>query len=431
MKVLIVGSGGREHTIAWKLSQSPVVDKIYCAPGNPGTAGLGENVPLSADDLEGLLRFATDNSIDLTVPGPEVPLVEGIVDRFEAAGLPIVGPSAKAARLEGSKVFTKQFLEKYGIPTAAYKVFDEAADAEKELESGSFSFPVVVKADGLAAGKGVIICEDLQKSLEAVSSIMKERAFGDSGNRIVIEEFLTGEEASFMAFCNGESFLPMVPSQDHKAVYDGDKGPNTGGMGAYSVDFILAPEQKAFVIDRIIIPTLKGMAAEGSPFKGILYAGLMLTSEGPQVLEYNVRFGDPETQVILPRLESDLAEIFMKTASGQLDNCEIEWKDDCAVCVVAASGGYPGSYPKGKVIKGIPEAENLPGTIVFHAGTAEKDGTLVTSGGRVLGITATAGGLEDAIERTYQAVEMIDFDGMYFRKDIAAKGVRKLKESTN
>ncbi len=429
MKVLVIGSGGREHTIVWKLNQSPGVDKIFCAPGNPGTAALGENVPIAADDLDGLLSFASEKGIDLTVPGPEVPLVEGIVDMFEQAGLAIVGPSAKAAQLEGSKVFTKQFLEKYDIPTAKYMVFDEVQAAEQALEDGAFSFPTVVKADGLAAGKGVIICADKTEALAAVSSIMKDRAFGDSGNRIVIEEFLTGEEASFMAFCDGESFLPMVPSQDHKAVYEGDKGPNTGGMGAYSVDFILTPEQKAYVIDEIIIPTMKGMAAEGAPFKGILYAGLMLTSEGPKVLEYNVRFGDPETQVILPRLKSDLAEIFAKTAAGELDSCEIEWFEDCAVCVVAASGGYPGSYAKGKEITGLDEAGKLPDTIIFHAGTAEKDGKITTSGGRVLGITATAPGLEEAIAKTYRAVDEIDFEGMYYRKDIAAKGVRKLKES--
>ncbi len=429
MKVLVIGSGGREHTIAWKLKQSPGVEKIFCAPGNPGTEGLGENVPISAEDLGGLLSFAAEKGIDLTVPGPEVPLVNGIVDMFEEAGLAVVGPSAKAARLEGSKVFTKRFLEKYGIPTADYRVFSKAEDAEKELKAGSFSFPVVVKADGLAAGKGVIICRDREEALSAVDTIMKERAFGESGNLIVIEEFLEGEEASFMAFCDGEHFLPMVPSQDHKAVFEGDKGPNTGGMGAYSADFILDEEQKAFVIENIIIPTMRGMAAEGAPFKGILYAGLMLTSEGPKVLEYNVRFGDPETQVILPRLKSDLAEIFARTAAGELDSCAIEWHDDCAVCVVAASGGYPGSYSKGMDIKGIDEAEKLPATMVFHAGTTSDEGVLRTSGGRVLGITATAPDLQSAINRAYEAVGRIDFEGMYFRRDIAAKGMRKLKET--
>jgi phosphoribosylamine--glycine ligase len=292
-----------------------------------------------------------------------------------------------------------------------------------------FEFPTVVKADGLAAGKGVIICADKGEALAAVSSIMKEKAFGASGNHIVIEEFLVGEEASFMAFCDGKSFLPMVPSQDHKAVYDGDKGPNTGGMGAYSVDFILSPQQKQFVVEKVIIPTMEGMAAEGAPFKGILYAGLMLTSDGPKVLEYNVRFGDPETQVILPRLKSDLAEIFLKTARGELDSCEIEWFEDCAVCVVAASGGYPGSYSKGLEIRGLDEAGKLPGTVIFHAGTTDTDGVIRTAGGRVLGITATAPGLEEAITRAYAAVDRIDFEGMYCRRDIAAKGIRKLKGS--
>ena len=427
MKVLVIGSGGREHTIAWKIKQSPRVEELFCAPGNPGTAALGQNVPIAADDLEGLLEFARKHSIDLTIPGPEVPLVEGIVDLFEKEGLAIVGPSSQAARLEGSKVFTKRFLEKYGIPTAVYKVFDKAEEAEREIESGSFSFPVVVKADGLAAGKGVIICADKAEGLAAVSTIMKEKAFGESGNCVVIEEFLTGEEASFMAFCDGENFLPMVPSQDHKAVYEGDKGPNTGGMGAYSADFILDPEQKQFVIEKIIVPTLRGMAAEVSPFKGILYAGLMLTADGPKVLEYNVRFGDPETQVILPRLDSDLLDIFIRTEAGELDGCDIQWSDEAAVCVVAASGGYPGSYSKGKEIKGIEEAQKLKGSIVFHAGTSESDGALKTSGGRVLGITATAPDLETAISRAYQAADKISFEGIYFRRDIAAKGVRKLK----
>ena len=429
MKVLVIGSGGREHTLAWKLKQSPMVKQIFCAPGNPGTSDLGENVPISADDLAGLLAFAREKKIDLTIPGPEVPLVDGIVDLFENAGLAIVGPSAKAAQLEGSKVFTKRFLEKYGIPTAKYRVYGTAEEAETDLEAGVFDFPTVVKADGLAAGKGVIICADKGEALGAVSSIMKDRAFGESGNRIVIEEFLVGEEASFMAFCDGKSFLPMVPSQDHKAVYDGDKGPNTGGMGAYSVDFILSPQQKQFVLDKVIIPTMEGMAAEGAPFKGILYAGLMLTADGPKVLEYNVRFGDPETQVILPRLKSDLAEIFLKASRGELDSCEIEWLDDCAVCVVAASGGYPGSYSKGLEIKGLEEAGKLPGTVIFHAGTTDADGVLRTSGGRVLGITATAPGLEEAIARAYAAVDRIDFEGMYCRRDIASKGVRKLKGS--
>lgn len=429
MKVLVIGSGGREHTLAWKLKQSPKVKQIFCAPGNPGTSGLGENVPIPADDLAGLLAFAREKKVDLTVPGPEVPLVDGIVDLFEEAGLAIVGPSARAARLEGSKVFTKRFLEKYGIPTARYRVYGTAEEAEKDLEAGVFEFPTVVKADGLAAGKGVIICADKREALGAVSSIMKDRAFGASGNRIVIEEFLVGEEASFMAFCDGKSFLPMVPSQDHKAIYDGDKGPNTGGMGAYSADFILSPQQKQFVMDKVIIPTMEGMAAEGTPFKGILYAGLMLTSDGPKVLEYNVRFGDPETQVILPRLKSDLAEVFLKTARGELDSCEIEWLDDCAVCVVAASGGYPGSYSKGQEIRGLEEAGKLPGTVIFHAGTTDADGVLRTSGGRVLGITATAAGLEEAIARAYAAVDRIDFEGMYCRRDIAAKGIRKLKGS--
>lgn len=426
MKVLVIGSGGREHTLAWKIKQSPHLTKLYCAPGNAGTVGLAENVNIGGSDLDGLVRFAHSEGIDLTVVGPEAPLVDGIVDRFKEEGLRIVGPSAKAAQLEGSKVFTKDFMKARGIPSAEYQVYSDAEDAVSDLKAGRFKFPTVVKADGLAAGKGVFICQDLEEALDAVNAVMTARQFGSSGDRIVIEEFLVGEETSFMVFTDGTNLIPMVPSQDHKAAYDGDTGPNTGGMGAYSVDFLLSQELRDQIMDQIMRPTVEGMKEMGYPFEGVLYAGLMLTKEGPKVLEFNVRFGDPETQVILPRLKSDLLATFDAMADGDLSGHQVEWHSDAAVCIVIASEGYPGSYPKGHEISGMAMAEEDPGTIVFHAGTDLKEGKTVTSGGRVLGVTSLAPNLQAAIMRAYEAVNKIHFDGMYYRKDIAAKGLRKL-----
>ena len=427
MKVLIVGSGGREHTLAWKIHQSSRLSRLYSAPGNPGSGELGQNVPISTSDLDGLLNFARQEQIDLTIVGPEAPLVDGIVDRFEAAGLRVAGPRQGAAQLEGSKVFSKDFMRRHGIPTARYRSYGDAGAAAKALGRGEYEFPVVVKADGLAAGKGVLICRDLEESLDAIRLVMEERKFGTAGEQAVIEEFLVGEEASFMVFTDGSRVLPMVPSQDHKAIYDGDKGPNTGGMGAYSVDWILTTEIREQVLDQVIGATIDGMAAEGHPFQGVLYAGLMLTADGPKVLEFNVRFGDPETQVLLPRLESDLLEVFWSMAHGELNLSEVNWVEDATVCVVLAAPGYPGSYQKGIPIQGIEKAEADPHTVVFHAGTALQDDLLVSSGGRVLGVTSTAPTLGEAIERAYQGAEKIEFSGKYYRRDIGAKGLAKEK----
>ncbi|HRV07403.1 MAG TPA: phosphoribosylamine--glycine ligase [Acidobacteriota bacterium] len=426
MKVLVLGSGGREHALVWKLAQSPLVEKVYCAPGNPGTAGCAENISIRPDDADVVLKLVVDRDIDLTVVGPEAPLVCGIADRLRAVGKRVAGPDRAAAQLEGSKVFTKRFLSEIGVPTARFEVFDEALSAEAAVRSGRFSFPLVVKADGLAAGKGVLICSDQDEALAAVAGVMQERRFGAAGNRIVIEEFLVGEEVSFMVLTDGENVVPMVPSQDHKAAFDDDKGPNTGGMGAYSMDALLTPELRETVIREIIRPTVAGMAERGTPFRGILYAGLMLTAEGPKVLEYNVRFGDPEAQAVLPRLNTDLAAVLDAVAGGDLSGWELEWKPGAAVCVVLASEGYPGDYAMGHEITGVDEAEKDPQTVIFHAGTKCAEGKLVTAGGRVLGVTSWDENLPDAVRRVYRGVEKIHFEGMHYRRDIAAKGLRKV-----
>lgn len=399
--------------------------KLYVAPGNPGTAAVGENVALRPEAVDDLLSWASRQAIDLTVVGPEAPLVDGVVDRFRAAGLRIAGPTKDAARLEGSKAFSKQFLKDHRIPTADFEVYQDSESAEEALRDGRFAFPVVVKADGLAAGKGVLICQDLEDAVDSVRRIMVERWFGDAGTQVVIEEFLVGEEASFMVFADGRCALPMVPSQDHKAVFDGDRGPNTGGMGAYSSEGILTAEQERYVLARIIQPTLDGMAGLGTPFSGILYAGLMLTAAGPKVLEFNVRFGDPETQVVLPRLKSDLVEILAGVADGDLSGIRPEWLPGAAVCVVMAAPGYPGKYPSGEKIGGIEAAESVPGVVVFHAGTRQADGALVTAGGRVLGVTATGNDLRSAIKTAYQGVERIESSGLQYRRDIGAKGLSR------
>ncbi len=425
MKLLVVGSGGREHALAWKLGQSPLVTKIYCAPGNAGTARLGENLPIGADDTAALLDFAKSQDVHLTVIGPEAPLVAGVVDAFRSARLPVVGPARGAAQLEGSKVFAKDFMRRHGIPTAAYQVYSDAESALRDLDSAAYSFPVVIKADGLAAGKGVFVCQDLDQSRNAISAIMHERQFGSAGDQVVIEEFLQGEEASFMVFSDGRNVLPMPPSQDHKAIYDGDRGPNTGGMGAYSIDSILSPAQLETALERIVKPVIEAMAAEGNPYTGILYAGLMLTAEGPKVLEFNVRFGDPETQVILPRLDSDLVEILQAVAAGDIGGIRPVWSPDPVVSIVLASGGYPGPYQKGKQIHGLEMAGEDPNTVVFHAGTETRDGKVLTNGGRVLAMTARARSLDEAILRAYEGVNKVRFEGMYYRHDIGAKALRK------
>lgn len=427
MKVLVIGAGGREHTLAWKLRQSPSVTELYCAPGNAGTARIAQNLSLDPNQIDPLCEFALSHQIDLTVVGPEAPLVAGLVDRFREKGLLVAGPSAQAARLEGSKAFAKDFMARHQIPTAAYQVCSSPESAEETLQRGAFSFPVVVKADGLAAGKGVFICRNLDEARAAVDSIMRQRIFGQAGDRLVIEEFLQGEEASFMALSDGRNLLPLVPSQDHKAIYEEDRGPNTGGMGAYSMDELLPEEMRRRILERVITPAIQGLEQEGTPFNGVLYAGLMLTQEGPKVLEFNVRLGDPETQVVLPRLKSDLAQILYAVAQGDISGLALQWDPRAAVCVVIASRGYPGSYQTGREISGLEMAEEDADTLVFHAGTAEQAGKIVSAGGRVLGVTALAPSLEGAIIKAYEGVNKIRFEGMYYRRDIAAKGLTKLE----
>lgn len=423
MRVLVVGSGGREHVLAWKLLQSPRVQKVFCAPGNAGIAGMAECVNISADDITGLIDFALENEIELTVVGPEAPLTAGMVDEFAAAGLTAFGPGKAAAQLEGSKVFAKQIMEKYNIPTAESRTFTDSSAALAYLqEKGA---PIVVKADGLAAGKGVVVATTLEEAEDAVRRIMVKREFGDSGNRVVIEEFLEGEEVSVLAFTDGKTVIPMVSSQDHKAAYDGDTGPNTGGMGAYSPAPVLTSELLSEVEEKILRPTVAGLLSEGIIFKGVLYAGLMITSRGPKVLEYNVRFGDPECQVVLPRLKSDLPTIMLSVIHRSLREQTIEWYDNHTACVVLASGGYPGSYKKGEIIKGLEDAAKLDDVYVFHAGTTEKSGKTVTAGGRVLGVTAWGNTLQDALDKTYSAVDKISFKGAHYRKDIGQKALKR------
>lgn len=425
MKVLVIGSGGREHALVWKIAQSPMVSEIFCAPGNAGIEDQASLVDIKADDISGLLDFARKKKIDLTVVGPEAPLTLGIVDLFEKAGLKIFGPSKKAARLEESKAFSKDLLEKYNISTASYELFISSQDAKAYLENQKF--PVVIKADGLAAGKGVIICDSLESSYKAVDEILVKKVFGDAGNKVVIEEFLEGEEASVLAFSDGESLLPLEPAQDHKAIYDGDKGPNTGGMGAYSPAPVITDTLTEEILENILKPTVKAMAREGRVYKGILYAGLMITREGPKVLEFNVRFGDPETQPILMRMESDIVPVFLASIDGTLNTQKIKWRNEAAVCVVMASAGYPDSYPKGEEIQGIEKLGNDNNTVVFHAGTKKTNNKLVTNGGRVLGVTSLGYSITEAINKSYQSVSQISWENSYYRKDIGRKA---LKSST-
>ena len=424
MKVLIVGSGGREHALAWKVAQSNRVEKVYGAPGNPGIAQIGECVEIKPTDIEKLADFAEREGIDLTIVGPEAPLVAGITDEFERRGLKVFGPSKAAAQLEGSKAFAKEMMRKFGVPTADFQVFDDPEKAKEYIRK--VGAPIVVKADGLAAGKGVVVAQIVDEAIEAVDRIMVEKVFGEAGNRVVVEECLKGEEASYLVITDGERFVPLATAQDHKAVFDGDRGPNTGGMGAYSPAPVLSEEMEREVQEKVIKPILKGMAQEGMPFKGILYAGLMITEEGPKVLEFNVRFGDPEAQAILRRLEDDLVEVALSAVEGRLVE-ELHWRPETSICVVLASEGYPGKYEKGKVITGIEEAEKVPTVVVFHAGTAVKDGKLVTNGGRVLNVTALGKDIVEARERAYEAVKRIHFDGMHYRTDIGLKAVKRLK----
>lgn len=419
MKVLVIGSGGREHTIVWKLNQSKKVTKIYCAPGNGGIAQLAECVPIKVMEFDKLVDFANENKIDMVVVAPDDPLAAGAVDAFEAAGIRAFGPNKAAAIIEGSKAFSKNLMKKYNIPTANYEVFDNSSDAAAYIESQN-KFPVVVKADGLALGKGVIIAENLADAKKAVSDIMDDKVFGAAGGKVVIEEFLTGPEISVLAFTDGKTLKPMVSAQDHKRALDNDKGLNTGGMGTFSPSRIYTPELEEECMKNIFIPTMEAMNAEGRTFKGVLYFGLMKTADGVKVIEYNCRFGDPETQVVLPRLESDLYEIFDAIINERLSDIEIKWNDGAAVCVVLASGGYPQKYTTGYEIDGICKAESM-GALVFHAGTKCENGKILTAGGRVLGVTASGENLDDAIKKAYDYVKLINFTDMHYRKDIGIK----------
>lgn len=417
MKVLVIGSGGREHALCWKIKQSPRLEKLYCAPGNAGIANEAELVEIKATDFEKLIQFVKQNQIDLTVVGPEEPLVKGIVEAFEKEGLKIIGPSAGAAQLEGSKTFAKKIMEKFNVPTAGYAVFDNEQAAKEHIFLSRL--PVVIKADGLAAGKGVLVAKMLSEALKFLKKIFEEKTFGET--QVVIEEFMKGEEASVLAFVDGKHFISMASAQDHKPIFDDDEGPNTGGMGAYSPAPVVTPKIQKQIDNEVFRPMVEGMAAEGIPFKGILYAGLMITEGGPKVVEFNVRMGDPEAQAVLYRLETDLLDVFDAILEQRLDQMQLKWKDDAAICVVMASEGYPGSYQKGKVITGFDQAETDTLVKVFHAGTQAFNGSVRTAGGRVLGVTGTGGTLKDAIKRTYQAVEKIQYEGRYFRKDIGKK----------
>ena len=416
MKVLIVGSGGREHAIAWKVAQSDRVDKIYCAPGNAGIEEFAECVDIGAMEFEKLVAFAKEKEIDLTVIGMDDPLVGGVVDAFEAEGLRVFGPRKNAAILEGSKAFSKDLMKKYQIPTAAYENFDNAKDALAYLETAKF--PIVLKADGLALGKGVLICNTLEEARDGVRSIMMDKKFGTAGNRMVIEEFMTGREVSVLTYVDGKTIKTMTSAQDHKRAGDGDTGLNTGGMGTFSPSPFYTKEVDDFCNQYIYQATVDAMAAEGREFKGIIFFGLMLTEEGPKVLEYNARFGDPEAQVVLPRMKNDIVDVFEACIDGTLDQIDLQFEDNAAVCVVLASEGYPVSYEKGFVISGLENFKDRDGYYVFHAGTKKTDAGIVTNGGRVLGVTAKGSDLKEARANAYKAVDLVDFDNKYYRHDI-------------
>ncbi len=427
MKVLVVGGGGREHALVWKIAQSDKVDKVFAAPGNAGIAREPKVrcVDIAPSDLNALRDFALKEKVDLTVVGPEDPLVAGIVDLFEKAGLTIFGPRKEAAILEGSKAFSKNFMREMGIPTADFEVFDDPYKAKEYIKAKGA--PIVVKADGLCAGKGSIVCKTVEEALDAVDKIMVDKIFGSAGDKVVVEEFLKGEEASFIVITDGENIVPLASSQDHKPVFDNDEGPNTGGMGAYSPAPVVTQKIHDRAMNEIVIPTIEGMKKKGVPFKGVLYVGLMIIDdEYPKVLEYNVRFGDPEAQPILMRMESDLVDALMASIDGKLNECDIKYTDEAAVCVVMASGGYPGKYEKGKVIHGLEEVEKMEKVKVFHAGTKEVDGKIVTNGGRVLGVTALGGTIKEAIDRAYEAVSKIHWENVHYRRDIGAKALRRL-----
>ncbi|MEW5945027.1 MAG: phosphoribosylamine--glycine ligase [bacterium] len=424
MKILVIGGGGREHALCWKLRLCPDVSEVFCAPGNAGTARHARCVSVGADDLRSLADFAENNGVSLSIVGPEAPLTLGIEGVFRDRGLTLFGPSREAARLEGSKVFAKEFMKRWNIPTAGFSVFDSLAGALEHLKN--VPYPRVVKADGLAAGKGVLVAATRAEAGEFLHNVMRKKVFGESGNRVIIEECLEGEEASILAVTDGSRLAVLPPSQDHKRALDGDAGANTGGMGAYSPVSSITPETAAEITRTVLEPVVRGMAEDGTPYRGVLYAGLMLTREGPKVLEFNVRFGDPETQAVLPLVDGDLAALCLGAARGDIEGARVERAPGAALCVVMASGGYPGDYRKGKEITGLEQAESWEGVAVFHAGTKEENGRVVTSGGRVLGVTATGKNFAEARERAYAAVELIKFEGAHYRRDI---GSRELERS--
>ena len=424
MKVLIIGEGGREHALAWKIKESPRLKELYCAPGNGGTDEIATNISIKPDDISALMDFCKKEKIDLTIVGPEAPLALGIVDTFKQEGLKIFGPNKAAAQLEASKIFTKELCKSENIPTAEYEAFTDAAKAKEYISKKGA--PLVVKADGLAAGKGVFIAKEESIALQAVDTIMLEKAFGASGEKVIVEECLEGEEASIIVVSDGDNIVPLASSQDHKRAFDNDKGPNTGGMGAYSPAPVVTDEIFQETIEKIIKPTILGMKKNHTPHKGVLYAGIMITKDGPKLLEFNVRFGDPETQAILPRLDSDLLELLDKTAEGSLKDYKLKWSEKSCVSVVAASGGYPGKYEKGKEISGIKKALELENTLVFHAGTKKESGKTLTSGGRVLNIVALGADIEKAVDKVYKACSLIKFDGIHYRHDIGSRALERV-----
>lgn len=424
MRVLVVGGGGREHALAWKIQQSPRVEKVYCAPGNAGIAEIAEVVPVAADDVAGLLRFAREREVDLTVVGPELPLVLGLADEFQAAGLKVFGPTRDGARLEGSKSFAKELMRRWNIPTGYFSVFDDPDEAKRFV--AEVGVPVVIKVDGLAAGKGVLVCEDIREAEQAIDEILVSRLFGDAGARVVIEEYLEGEEVSFIFLTDGVSVLPFPSSQDHKRLLDGDQGPNTGGMGAYSPAPMLTAEIQARVMADIVLPIVQALRAQKIDYRGVLYAGLMLTSAGPKVLEFNARFGDPECQALMMRLESDLVDLLCACVDQNLGEVAPVWDEGAAACVVLAAAGYPGTVEKGRVIHGLAEVADMADVMVFHAATARRQLQYVTNGGRVLSVTARGRDVAEAVERAYAAVSKIHFEGMQYRHDIGRRGIHWL-----
>ncbi len=424
MNVLVVGKGGREHTLAWALRRSPLVEKLYAAPGNPGIDALGECVPIAPEDAPGIAGFARDNGVDLVVVGPDGALEAGVVDAVERAGIRAFGPTRAAAEIEWSKVFSKQLMREEGIPTAEFAVFTDVDAARGYVNE--LGAPIVVKADGLAAGKGALVCRTVEEAGKALDLVMTEKKFGDAGRKVVVEAFMEGEEASVFALTDGERVLPLVPSQDHKPIYDGDRGPNTGGMGAYAPAPVVDEGALQDILERIVEPAVLGMRNRGRPFRGVLYCGIMMTRQGPMVVEFNSRFGDPEAQVILPLLEDDFAELAVGISEGGMPSGPLTWKRKAATCVVVASGGYPGDYEKGMEISGLDELDGMDDVFAFHADTARRDGGIVTNGGRILGVTALADDLRGSIDRAYEAVDRVRFAQRYFRSDIGEKGLRRM-----